>query len=60
VTDPGHRVPNPLDVTPAGVCAICGEEQLRTVELQTASGDGIRLAVTHWLECSCGRRPATT
>jgi hypothetical protein len=58
MTDPGQRVPNPLDVAPGGVCAICGQEQLRTVELNTESKNGIRIAVTHWLECGCGRRPA--
>jgi hypothetical protein len=58
VTDPGQRVPNPLDIAPQGVCIICGEELLRTVEVQTASGGGIRIQVVHWLECGCGRRPA--
>lgn len=58
MTDPGDHVPDPLDVAPAGVCIICGEEQLATVELKTESANGIRIAVTHWLECGCGRSVA--
>lgn len=50
------RLPDPLDVEPVGVCAICGEEQLRTVEVKMRSPSGIHIEVTHWLECGCGRR----
>ena len=59
MTDPGQRVPNPLDLEPIGTCNICGEEQLATVELRTESRGGIRIEVTRWLECGCGRRVAS-
>jgi len=60
MTDPGERVPNPLDVEARGPCIICGEEQIRTVELRTATTGGIRIEVTHFLECGCGRRAVAT
>jgi len=56
MTDPGQRVPRTLDVAPGGVCAVCGEEQLRTVELETKAAGGIHIEDTQWLECGCGRR----
>ena len=59
MTDPGQRVPDPLDVAAAGVCIVYGEEQLATIELKTESRGGIRIEVTHYLECGCGRRVAS-
>lgn len=52
-------LPDPLHLRAAGVCLICGEEQLETFELATTSAGGFRIAVTCYLECGCGRRVVT-
>ena len=49
-------LPDPLEVVAAGPCAICGQEQLATVEIRTETAGGIRIEVVRYLECGCGRR----
>lgn len=52
--DPPAAHRSTVHLRTAGLCVICGQEQLRRIDLVMGDGSGLSMRLEEWTDCACG------